>query len=89
MKRISLTIAGLLATTGLLVTAWDVKALREQSQPTDAQMYDACTANRAEILPIPFSDLEPNHWAFSAVMNLYYCGFNPDVKSYPHKDKST
>ena len=29
-------------------------------------------SDRADRLPIPFTDLSPEHWAFEAVMNLYY-----------------
>lgn len=45
-----------------------------QAQPTAQQVLDACVQNRAETLPIPFTDVSPDHWAFKAVMTMYYCG---------------
>ena len=45
-----------------------------QTQPNAEQVLNACLQNRADTLPIPFTDLSPNDWAFKAVMNLYYCG---------------
>jgi hypothetical protein len=44
------------------------------AQPTASQVIAACVENRAETLPIPFTDVSPNHWAFKAVMTMYYCG---------------
>ena len=38
------------------------------------EIANACIQNRAETLPIPFSDVSPEHWAFKAVMTMYYCG---------------
>lgn len=38
------------------------------------EIANACIKNRAETLPIPFSDVSPDHWAFKAVMTMYYCG---------------
>jgi hypothetical protein len=53
------------------VTAQDLPV----SKPTqDSRVLDACVRNQAETLPIPFSDLSSNHWAFKAVMTMYYCG---------------
>src|SRR4028119_2382901 len=45
-----------------------------QTQPTRDQVADACIQNQAETLPLPFSDVSPNHWAFKAVMTMHYCG---------------
>ncbi len=45
-----------------------------QVQPTREQILAACVQNRAETLPNPFSDVPPNHWAYKAVMTMYYCG---------------
>lgn len=44
------------------------------STPPKAEIQAACTNNQAQTLPNPFVDLSPDHWAFKAVMNLYYCG---------------
>lgn len=45
-----------------------------QTQPTRDQVANACIQNQAETLPLPFSDVSPNHWAFKAVMTMHYCG---------------
>jgi hypothetical protein len=45
-----------------------------QQQPTAEQLYQACTQNRAETLPNPFTDVSPNHWAYKAVLTMHYCG---------------
>jgi hypothetical protein len=42
-------------------------------QVTEADIRTACAADRADTLPIPFTDISPQDWAFKAVMNLYYC----------------
>ena len=45
-----------------------------QAQPTREQILNACVQNRAETLPNPFSDVPRNHWAYKAVLTMYYCG---------------
>ncbi|MCS6781818.1 MAG: hypothetical protein RMI89_06735 [Gloeomargarita sp. SKYBB_i_bin120] len=40
----------------------------------ESRVAQACATRRVRELPIPFADLDPNHWAFEAVMTLYYCG---------------
>lgn len=45
-----------------------------QSQPVRRDVLNACVQNRAETLPNPFTDVSPEHWAFKAVMTMYYCG---------------
>lgn len=40
----------------------------------DNQVLNACVENRAETLPVPFSDVPRDHWAFKAVMTMHYCG---------------
>lgn len=47
-----------------------------QTEPAQSQqqVLIACVQGKAETLPIPFTDLSPNHWAFKAVMTMYYCG---------------
>lgn len=42
--------------------------------PTTTELADACIQNRAETLPVPFTDVSPDHWAFKAVMTMHYCG---------------
>ncbi|MEA5500336.1 S-layer protein [Limnoraphis robusta] len=44
------------------------------ASPTKAEILDACVRNQAETLPNPYSDVEPTHWAYKAVLSLYYCG---------------
>ncbi|MEG3882817.1 hypothetical protein QT971_01235 [Microcoleus sp. herbarium19] len=43
-------------------------------QQTREQILNACVQNRAETLPNPFSDVPRNHWAYKAVLTMYYCG---------------
>ena len=45
-----------------------------QTPPTAQQVLAACVENRAETLPIPFTDVSPDHWAFKSVMTMHYCG---------------
>lgn len=45
-----------------------------QVQPTREQVLNACVQNRAETLPNPFTDVPSNHWAYNAVLTMYYCG---------------
>lgn len=45
-----------------------------QVEPDTKQVLEACVQNRAETLPNPFVDVSPNHWAFKAVLTMYYCG---------------
>ncbi len=68
----------ILAATSLIVP---VKAQESAPNPTnqtppapDNQVLNACVQNRAETLPLPFSDVSPDHWAFKAVMTMHYCG---------------
>ena len=45
-----------------------------QVQPTREQILNACVLNQAETLPNPFTDVPSNHWAYKAVLTMYYCG---------------
>ncbi len=45
-----------------------------QVSPTREQVLNACVQNQAETLPNPFSDVPSNHWAYKAVLTMYYCG---------------
>ena len=45
-----------------------------QVQPTREQILNACVQNQAETLPNPFTDVPSNHWAYKAVLTMYYCG---------------
>ena len=45
-----------------------------QVQPTREQILNACVQNQAETLPNAFTDVPSNHWAYKAVLTMYYCG---------------
>jgi hypothetical protein len=45
-----------------------------QVQPRREQILNACVQNQAETLPNPFSDVPSDHWAYKAVLTMYYCG---------------
>ncbi|MEG5036556.1 S-layer protein [Microcoleus sp. AT3-D2] len=81
MKLIIFGTATLLMYTGLLAPAnaqnnAQVKPNNSlvQVQTTREQVLNACIQNRAETLPNPFSDVPSNHWAYKAVLTMYYCG---------------
>lgn len=44
------------------------------SAPTREEVVNACIQNQADRLPNPYIDVEPTHWAYKAVLSLYYCG---------------
>ncbi len=62
-----------LATSSFVVSA---KAQEQNIQPPASydRVLNACVQNQAETLPNPFSDVPSNHWAWKAVMTMYYCG---------------
>ncbi|OKH27643.1 S-layer protein [Chroogloeocystis siderophila] len=70
----------ILATTIFLSTASLVTPVKAQTPataptvPISNPVANACIQNQAETLPVPFSDVSPDHWAFKAVMTMYYCG---------------
>lgn len=69
----------ILATAVVLTTANLISPVKAQDSPNATpsqsnQVLNACIQNKAETLPIPFSDVSPNHWAFKAVMTMHYCG---------------
>ena len=43
-------------------------------EPTKEEIVNACVQNKAETLPNPYIDVEPTHWAYKAVLSMYYCG---------------
>jgi hypothetical protein len=45
-----------------------------QVQVIREQILNACVQNQAETLPNPFTDVPSNHWAYKAVLTMYYCG---------------
>lgn len=75
----------LLATTTILAVISLITPVKAQeSAPStpknqtpaapDNQVLNACVQNQAETLPVPFSDVPRDHWAFKAVMTMHYCG---------------
>ncbi|ASC70055.1 hypothetical protein XM38_009850 [Halomicronema hongdechloris C2206] len=50
------------------------RSSRAQSTPEidSKPVTAACVSDQVETLPVPFPDLPTDHWAFEAVMNLYY-----------------
>lgn len=77
MIRVLATVA-LLASTSLAAPAKaqapEAVSTPSIQKPARTEVANACIQNRAEALPIPFSDVSPDHWAFKAVMTMYYCG---------------
>lgn len=51
-----------------------VKPVASSTPVSAERILQACSQDKAETLPIPFSDLSPRDWAFKAVMSMYYCG---------------
>jgi hypothetical protein len=67
----------LLVLTLLVAIAFPNSARAEDptsAKPTAAQVRSACVDGRVETLPNPYSDVARHHWAFEAVMMIYYCG---------------
>ncbi|MEG4941623.1 S-layer protein [Microcoleus sp. F4-D5] len=72
MKLSIFATATLLIYTGFLAPA---KAENTpQLQPAREQILNACVQNQAETLPNPFTDVPSDHWAYKAVLTMYYCG---------------
>ncbi|MGJ3244981.1 MAG: S-layer protein [Elainellaceae cyanobacterium] len=76
--RYSLPIAMAIALTSLPVFAQTAERDRPselvQTEPSAQQVVDACVGGEVETLPNPYTDVAPEHWAYEAVLNLYYCG---------------
>ncbi len=45
-----------------------------ESATSELALLTACAAGDVAAFPNPFSDLDPNHWAYEAVVKLHYCG---------------
>lgn len=43
-------------------------------QLSSQEILRVCVRNQAQTLPNPFTDVSPDHWAYKAVLTLYYCG---------------
>lgn len=95
MKLKILATAAVLVTTVCLATSVEAEpgikpvTPTAQSQLTRELVVEACTQNQAETLPVPFTDVSPDHWAFKAVMSMYYCGPGPFKATTPEPQPTT
>lgn len=81
MKLKMIASAVLLATSGFIMP---VKAQTPEpaipaqpaspNQVTGEEVLQACSQDRADTLPNPYSDVSPNDWAYKAVLSMHYCG---------------
>lgn len=76
-----LTIVALLATVTVVapVRAQDTESVKPgtptaQAQESSDRVLQACAQDQADTLPNPFSDVSATHWAYKAVLSMYYCG---------------
>ncbi|RUT07682.1 hypothetical protein DSM106972_019420 [Dulcicalothrix desertica PCC 7102] len=63
----------LLILVSLTSPLWVITASTAQTQPTEAEIREACTTGQVNKLPSPYTDVSKNHWAYTAVASLYYC----------------
>lgn len=56
-----------------LSPAAKAQSLREPP-PSAREVAEACASGRAATLPSPYRDVSPDHWAYGAVVTMYYCG---------------
>ncbi|MEB3827220.1 S-layer protein [Phormidium sp. CCY1219] len=49
-------------------------APRAQAPVTREQIVRACVQDRVEVLPPLYTDVPRNHWAYSSVQKIGYCG---------------
>lgn len=45
-----------------------------EATPTSEQVLQACAQDQAQTLPSPYTDVPQDHWAYKAVLSMYYCG---------------
>lgn len=45
-----------------------------EANPTPEQVFQACAQDQAQTLPSPYTDVPQDHWAYKAVLSMYYCG---------------
>jgi hypothetical protein len=87
-------LAGLLSVICLVIPASAnpaqpaAEAHLAQSSPTSEQVRAVCAENQAETLANPFMDVPSNHWAYKAVLTMYYCGANHGVMTSPGQKSS-
>ncbi len=46
----------------------------QAAEAATPELLEACVAGDVTAFPNPFSDLDPDHWAYEAVIKLHYCG---------------
>jgi hypothetical protein len=76
-----LAIIGLLATVSVVdpIRTQDTESIKSgtstaQAQENGDRVLQACAQDQADTLPNPFSDVSATHWAYKAVLSMYYCG---------------
>ncbi|MGE5657598.1 MAG: S-layer protein [Actinomycetota bacterium] len=76
MKLTSLATISLLVGSNFFtaVKAETIPQIQPKNSLTQDQILTACIHNQAETLPNPYTDVSPTHWAYKAVLSLYYCG---------------
>lgn len=77
MKPSILAIVALLTSIGLVtpVKAENLTQIESQSpKPASDRILAACAQDQAQTLPSPYADVPQNHWAYKAVLSMYYCG---------------
>lgn len=60
---------------GCVVTTVPAVAQSQNEPPPSSkrEVLEVCQQNRAETLPNPFTDVPATHWAYRAVLSMYYC----------------
>jgi len=81
MKLTLVATVALLTTVGLVtpVKAQDTQPIKPETPTAQAQVnsdriLQTCAQDQADTLANPFPDVSSNHWAYKAVLSLYYCG---------------
>ena len=78
--RLLATVA-LVATTGFIdpVIAQESQSVKPgtpiaQAQDHGIRVLQTCAQDQANTLPNPWTEVSSNHWAYKAVLSMYYCG---------------
>ena len=71
-----LVTTALLTSIGLVTSAKaeNIAQIESKSQLSSDQILAACAQDQAQTLPSPYTDVPENHWAYKAVLSMYYCG---------------
>ncbi len=93
MKDVVLKLAVILAIVAMGSGSYARAESAESDLPSNSTVVDqlnrevvrsACQQNRADSLPNPFVDVPANHWAYKAVLTMYYCGAERQAVSVPN-----